>query len=77
MAKAGGRGLTPTQGQVLALLRANPDGLRWVLEQSSSASPPSHVAGGGQDEGSGGSRRVALALVRLRTKVTRRSGVRP
>ena len=27
-AEAGGRGLTPTQGQVLALLRANPDGLR-------------------------------------------------
>ena len=27
-AAAGGRGLTPTQGQVLALLRANPDGLR-------------------------------------------------
>jgi DNA-binding MarR family transcriptional regulator len=26
--EAGGRGLTPTQGQVLALLRANPDGLR-------------------------------------------------
>jgi DNA-binding MarR family transcriptional regulator len=27
-AEAGGRGLTPTQGQVLALLRANSDGLR-------------------------------------------------
>src|SRR4029450_2617964 len=27
-AEAGGRGLTPTQGQVLALLRANPRGLR-------------------------------------------------
>ena len=27
-AEAGGRGLTPTQGQVLALLRANPGGLR-------------------------------------------------
>ena len=27
-AEAGGRGLTPTQGQVLALLRANPEGLR-------------------------------------------------
>ena len=27
-AEAGGRGLNPTQGQVLALLRANPDGLR-------------------------------------------------
>jgi DNA-binding MarR family transcriptional regulator len=27
-AEAGGRGLTPTQGQVLALLRANPAGLR-------------------------------------------------
>jgi DNA-binding MarR family transcriptional regulator len=27
-AEAGGRGLTPTQGQVLALLRANPNGLR-------------------------------------------------
>jgi DNA-binding MarR family transcriptional regulator len=27
-AEAGGRGLTPTQGQALALLRANPDGLR-------------------------------------------------
>lgn len=27
-AEAGGRGLTPTQGQVLALLRANPQGLR-------------------------------------------------
>jgi DNA-binding MarR family transcriptional regulator len=27
-AEAGGRGLTPTQGQVLALLRANPSGLR-------------------------------------------------
>jgi DNA-binding MarR family transcriptional regulator len=27
-AEAGGRGMTPTQGQVLALLRANPDGLR-------------------------------------------------
>jgi DNA-binding MarR family transcriptional regulator len=27
-AEASGRGLTPTQGQVLALLRANPDGLR-------------------------------------------------
>jgi DNA-binding MarR family transcriptional regulator len=27
-AEAGGRGLTPTQGQVLALLRASPDGLR-------------------------------------------------
>jgi DNA-binding MarR family transcriptional regulator len=27
-AQAGGRGLTPTQGQVLALLRANPGGLR-------------------------------------------------
>jgi DNA-binding MarR family transcriptional regulator len=27
-AEAGGRGLTPTQAQVLALLRANPDGLR-------------------------------------------------
>ena len=27
-AEAGGRGLTPTQGQLLALLRANPDGLR-------------------------------------------------
>jgi DNA-binding MarR family transcriptional regulator len=27
-AEAGGRGLTPTQGQVLALLRANPTGLR-------------------------------------------------
>jgi DNA-binding MarR family transcriptional regulator len=27
-AEAGGRGLTPTQGQVLALLRANRDGLR-------------------------------------------------
>jgi DNA-binding MarR family transcriptional regulator len=27
-AEAGGRGLTPTQGQILALLRANPDGLR-------------------------------------------------
>src|SRR5215216_5708913 len=27
-AEAGGRGLTPTQGRVLALLRANPDGLR-------------------------------------------------
>jgi DNA-binding MarR family transcriptional regulator len=27
-AEAAGRGLTPTQGQVLALLRANPDGLR-------------------------------------------------
>jgi DNA-binding MarR family transcriptional regulator len=27
-AEAGGRGLTPTQCQVLALLRANPDGLR-------------------------------------------------
>jgi DNA-binding MarR family transcriptional regulator len=27
-AEAGGRGLTPTQGQVLALLQANPDGLR-------------------------------------------------
>ena len=27
-AEAGGRGLTPTQGQVLALLRAHPDGLR-------------------------------------------------
>jgi DNA-binding MarR family transcriptional regulator len=27
-AEAGGRGLTPTQGQVLAMLRANPDGLR-------------------------------------------------
>jgi DNA-binding MarR family transcriptional regulator len=26
--EAGGRGLTPTQGQVLALLRANPGGLR-------------------------------------------------
>src|SRR5918994_3277180 len=26
--EAGGRGLTPTQGQVLALLRANPAGLR-------------------------------------------------
>jgi DNA-binding MarR family transcriptional regulator len=27
-AEAGGRGLNPTQGQILALLRANPDGLR-------------------------------------------------
>jgi DNA-binding MarR family transcriptional regulator len=27
-AEAGDRGMTPTQGQVLALLRANPDGLR-------------------------------------------------
>jgi DNA-binding MarR family transcriptional regulator len=27
-AEAGGRGLTPTQGQALALLRASPDGLR-------------------------------------------------
>jgi DNA-binding MarR family transcriptional regulator len=27
-AEAGGRGLTPTQGQVLALLRANPRGMR-------------------------------------------------
>jgi DNA-binding MarR family transcriptional regulator len=27
-AEAGGRGLTPTQGQILALLRANPGGLR-------------------------------------------------
>jgi DNA-binding MarR family transcriptional regulator len=27
-AEAGGRGLTPTQGQTLALLRANPSGLR-------------------------------------------------
>lgn len=27
-AEAGGQGLTPTQGQALALLRANPDGLR-------------------------------------------------
>jgi hypothetical protein len=27
-AEAGGRGLTPTQGQVLALLRANPGALR-------------------------------------------------
>ena len=27
-AEAGGRGLTPTQGQVLALLRASPAGLR-------------------------------------------------
>src|SRR5512132_701792 len=27
-AEAGGRGLNPTQGQALALLRANPDGLR-------------------------------------------------
>ncbi len=27
-AEAGGHGLTPTQGQVLVLLRANPDGLR-------------------------------------------------
>jgi DNA-binding MarR family transcriptional regulator len=27
-AEAGGRGLTPTQGQALALLRANPEGLR-------------------------------------------------
>jgi DNA-binding MarR family transcriptional regulator len=27
-AEAGGRGLTPTQGQVLAMLRANPGGLR-------------------------------------------------
>ncbi|HKO84347.1 MAG TPA: helix-turn-helix domain-containing protein, partial [Actinomycetota bacterium] len=27
-AEAGGRGLTPTQGQALALLRASPPGLR-------------------------------------------------
>ena len=40
-AEAGGRGLTPTQGQVLALLRASPDGLRLgVLAQQLGVTEP-------------------------------------
>ena len=39
-AEAGGRGLTPTQGQVLALLRANETAYAWALWQNSSASLP-------------------------------------
>jgi hypothetical protein len=40
-AEAGSRGLTPTQGQVLALLRASPDGLRLgVLAQQLGVTQP-------------------------------------